>query len=97
MQGIETRYFWHGHHLFGIHSLMKRAWNGLLYCMHGSRPFWTAILGEVRFYLLERTDAVLAGRGKCDFGLVIFELKTLKICDFSIYIIVVLGTRGIEW
>jgi hypothetical protein len=35
--------------------------------------------------------------GKCDFGLVIFELKTLKICDFSIYIIVVLGTRGIEW
>ena len=30
-------------------------------------------------------------------GLVIFELKTLKICDFSIYIIVVLGTCGIEW
>ena len=42
-------------------------------------------------------DTVLAGRGKCDCGLVIFELKTLKICGFSIYIIVVLRAREIEW
>ena len=44
-----------------------------------------------------RMDAILVGRGKCDCGLVIFKLKTLKICDFSIYIIVVLRACGIEW
>jgi hypothetical protein len=48
-------------------------------------------------YGLGRTDAVLVGCGKCDLRLVIFELKTLKICDFRIYIIVVLRTCGIEW
>jgi hypothetical protein len=47
-------------------------------------------------YGLGETDTVLAGHSKYDFGIVIFELKMIKICDFSIYVIVVLGTCGIE-